>query len=179
MGSDEPSTLIIPICQADREMVDWLLARGVDTNSRYAWDLTPISHAMLAAPLDLIDYLFSRGANHHCGQLLHWAVIRDKDDALQVVRRVVELGVPINEIKYENDPPGWSARKWFDLGTPLHRAAELGKLEIVRYLLEVGANPVKLDTKGKTPQYWAEKNKFTETALILKEAEERQLDIQC
>lgn len=50
-----------------------------------------MSDAMFAAPLDLINYLFSRGANQHCGQLLHWAVIRDKDDTLQVVRRIVEL----------------------------------------------------------------------------------------
>lgn len=162
-------------------MVEWLLAHGADPNSRCDWDLTPMSQAMLAAPLDLINYLFSQGANQHCGQLLHWAVIRDNVDALQLVRRIVELGVPINEIKYENDPEGWSARKWFGLGTPLHRAAEFGKVDIVKYLLEAGADPLKLDTKGKTPRYWAETCNFTEVALILKAAEERQLhgtDIQ-
>ncbi|RYN65001.1 hypothetical protein AA0119_g11500 [Alternaria tenuissima] len=173
MGPSEPSTLSIPICRSDREMVEWLLAHGADPNSRCDWDLTPMSQAMLAAPLDLIDYLFSQGADQRCGQLLHWAVIREKDDALQVVRRVVELGVSVNEIKYENDPKGWWAREPFGLGTPLHRAAEFGKVDIVKYLLKVGADPLKLDTKGKTPRYWAETYNFTEVALVLKEAEER------
>jgi hypothetical protein len=92
-----------------------------------------------------------------------------------VVRRILELGVPINEIKYENDPSGWSERIWFGHGTPLHRAAEFGKVDIVKYLLEVGADPLKLDTKKKTPRYWAEKRNITEVTSILKEAEERQL----
>lgn len=82
--------------------------------------------------------------------------------------------MPINEIKYQNDPEGWSARKWFGLGAPLHRAAESGRADVVKYLLEVGADPLMLDTKGNTPLYWAEKCDFTEGALILREAAKRQ-----
>lgn len=153
-------------------MVEWFLDHGADPNSPCDWDLTPTSQAVYAAPLDLIDYLFSRGANPRRGQLLHHAVLRDKPDALAVVRRIVELGAPINEIKYETDPRGYSERKPFGLGTPLHRAAEFGKVDIVKYLLKKGADPLKLDSKGQTPRFWAEKYGRTEVALILKETEE-------
>ncbi|KAF2866228.1 hypothetical protein BDV95DRAFT_505820, partial [Massariosphaeria phaeospora] len=61
----------------------------------------------------------------------------------------------------------------FSLGTLLYRAAEFGKVDIVKYLLEAGADPLKLDTKGKTPRHWAETSNFIELALILKEAEVR------
>ncbi|KAF2688152.1 ankyrin [Lentithecium fluviatile CBS 122367] len=165
----------IPICTSDRQMTEWLLDHGADPNSRCDWDLTPISQAIYAAPLELIDYLFSRGANPRCGQLLHHAVLRDKSDALQVVRQVAELGAPINEIKYETDPRGYSEREPFSLGTPLHRAAEFRKVGIIKYLLEMGADPQKLDSKRQTPRFWAETYGHTEMALILKEAEERQI----
>ncbi|KAF2864717.1 hypothetical protein BDV95DRAFT_680809 [Massariosphaeria phaeospora] len=121
------------------------------------WDINtpmgPGEPSTLSIPICQCDW--EMGANPHCGQLLHWAVIKDKVDALQVVRRIVELG--------------------FGLGTLLHRAAEFGKVDIVKYLLEAGADPLKLDTKGQTPRHWAETSNFTELALILKEAEERQL----
>jgi len=129
---------------------------------------------MYGAPLETIDYLFSRGADARCGQLLHHAVLRDKPDALDVVRRVVERGAPINEIKYENEPMVYWEREPFGLGTPLHRAAEFGKTDIVKYLLEQGADPLKLESKKKTPRFWAESKNYAEVASILKEAEDRQ-----
>ncbi|KAF1361997.1 ankyrin, partial [Lizonia empirigonia] len=165
----------IPLSTSDEEMVTWLLDHGADPNSRCEWDLTPTSYAMLKAPLEIIGRLFQRGADPCCGQLLHYAVLRDKPDALVVVRLVVEKGAPINEVKYEKDLKTYSERKLFGLGTPLHRAAEFGKLDIVRYLLENGANPLKRDSKERTPRFWAEKRSPTEVARLLEEAEKHWL----
>jgi len=96
---------------------------------------------MLAAPLETINALFEQGgANPLCGQLLHYAVLRDTSDALEVVRKIVEKGAPINEIKYEKEPETYIERKPFGLGTPLHRAAEFGKKDVVEYLLKMGAD---------------------------------------
>jgi ankyrin repeat protein len=153
------------------ELVNWFLSHGADPNASCAWDLTPVSWAIYAAPLTTIDYLFARGADARYGQLLHWAVIRDKSDALNVVRRVVERGVPINEVKYEMDSISYSERVQFGLGAPLHRAAEFGKTDVVKYLLTKGADPFKLDSKGKTPRFWAEKRSYAETASVLRKAE--------
>ncbi|KAF2741709.1 ankyrin [Sporormia fimetaria CBS 119925] len=172
MGRGRPPMLSIPLCNADMEMVVWFLNHGANPNCRCDWDLTPMSEAMYDAPLDLIKYLFSRGADARYGQLLHHAIHR-KEDTLQVVQWLVENGAPIDELKYETDPIGYWWREPFGLGTPLHRAAELGKKDIVTYLLCHGANCLKEDSRGKTPRFWAEKEGHTDVALILKEAEDR------
>ncbi|KAL5442556.1 hypothetical protein PMIN07_004805 [Paraphaeosphaeria minitans] len=171
MARNKPSVLSIPLCTSDKEMVMWLLDHGADPNSRCDWDLTPTSYAMLAAPLETIEALFQKGANPLCGQLLHYAVLRDLPDALEVVRQLVEKDVPVNELKYENERKTYIERELFGLGTPLHRAAEFGKGNIVEYLLKMGANPLKLDSRGRTPRFWAERNGFEEVVRILKEAE--------
>ncbi|KAF2083965.1 ankyrin, partial [Saccharata proteae CBS 121410] len=160
MGRNEPSVLSIPVCTNDKDMVRWLLDHDADPNSRCDWDFTPTSYAMLVAPIEIIDALFERGVDPLCGQLLHHAVLRDRSDALDVVRKIVEKGAPINEIKYETEAKTYIERKPFSLGTPLHRAAEFGKKDVVEYLLKMGANSQKLDSKGQKPRYWAEENGF-------------------
>jgi hypothetical protein len=192
MGRNEPSALryylqsllmsllltymfSIPLCTSDDEMVLWLLDHGADPNSRCDWDFTPTSYAMYAASLKTIECLFQRGANPLYGQLLHHAVLREKPDALDLVRQIVERGAPINEIKYEQDAKTYIEREPFGLGTPLHRAAEFGKVDIVRYLLEMGADSLILDSKGRTPRFWAEQKGYAEVVSVLKEAENRQL----
>jgi ankyrin repeat protein len=193
MGRNEPSVLryycqslivststytsSIPLCTSDKEMVMWLLDHGANPNSRCDWDFTPTSYAMLAAPLETIDALFERGANPLCGQLLHYAVLRETSDALEVVCKIVEKGTPINEIKYETELKTYIERKPFGLGTPLHRAAEFGKMDVVEYLLKMGADSLKLDSKGRTPRYWAEKEGFADVACVLEEAERKHADI--
>jgi ankyrin repeat protein len=154
-------------------MVIWLLDRGADPNARCALDYTPTSQAMLGAPLDLIDYLFTRGADAQHGELLQYAVLRDKPDALDVVRRAVENGAPVNKVKYEDEPKVFRERELLGLGTPLHRAAEFGKVEIVQYLLEQGADPLKLDSKGKKPCYWAEIKGHPAVVIALVQAEDQ------
>jgi hypothetical protein len=90
--------------------------------------------------------VFSRGGDTRYGQLIYWAVIREKPNALDVVRRVVQRGAPINEVKYEKEPMVYWERELFGLVTPLHRAAESGNTDVVRYLLEQGADPLKLES---------------------------------
>ncbi|KAJ8106767.1 hypothetical protein OPT61_g9325 [Boeremia exigua] len=163
----------IPLCTSDKEMVMWLLDHGANPNSCCHLDFTPTLYAMLAAPLETINALFERGANPHCRQLLHYAVLRDAPDALDMVCKIVEKGVVINKIKYQTEPETYIERRPFGLGTPLHRAAEFGKKNIVEYLLKMGADPLKWDSKGRTPRCWAEKEGFTDVARVLDEAERK------
>lgn len=169
---NEPPVLSIPICTGDMKMVKWLLDHGANPNSRCEWDCTPASYAMFRAPLDIVKYLFEKGADPAYGELLQWAVIRTESNSLEVVRDIVEKGAAIDEIKYAKHLESFNSRKPYGFGTPLHRAAEHGKLDIVMYLLEKGANPLKLDSKEKTPRFWAEARGHAEVVRVLKIAEE-------
>lgn len=153
-------------------MALWLLDHGADLNRGCDLDLTPMSMAIHDAPLPMIDMLFKRGADIRRGQLLHHAVLRKKAGDLQLVRKLVEAGAPIDEVKYENDPTSYQKRYVFGLGTPLHRAAECNKHDIVEYLLLKGADPLRLDTKGFTPRYWAEQRGHQEITAMLAAAEQ-------
>ncbi|KAF2760486.1 ankyrin, partial [Pseudovirgaria hyperparasitica] len=174
----EPPALSIALRTGDHDMVEWFLDHHADPNRRCAWDMTPTSQAMYTASLETIEYLFSRGADVRQGQLLHHAVLRAKPGALELVRRLVDCGAPVNKIKYEDDLTTYRERVPFGLGTPLHRAAEFGKTEIVMLLLEKGADPLKLDSKGKTARFWAVQRNHEEVAHILEDFEGRQNDIQ-
>lgn len=92
-----------------------------------------------------------------------------------MVRLVVEKGAAINEVKCENDSKSYSGRKLFGLGTPVHRAAEFGKIDIVRYLLEKGTDPLKMDSKELTPRFWVEQKRHREMALMFEDAEKHWL----
>lgn len=109
-----------------------------------------MSEAMCQASLDTIQLLFDRGGQIERGQLLHHAVQRVAPDAIELIRMLLDKGAPINEIQYKNHAPSWRDRCHFGLGTPLHYAAQDGRVEIVAFLLSRGADPTILDTKGRT-----------------------------
>jgi ankyrin repeat protein len=71
-----------------------------------------------------------------------------------VLRRLVEVGVPVNC----HDEIGW---------TPLIYAAWNGHADTVRALLEAGANPNLPDSTGKTAADWATRGKHIDIAKLL------------
>jgi hypothetical protein len=106
----------------------------------------------------VLDLLLERGADIHKGQLIHEAARRPSDDAEAeaYITKLMDLGLSINEVKYQNEPVSYQERLIFGLVAPLHFAAEFRSLELVRFLLNVGANPLLLDSNGVTARYWAE-----------------------
>lgn len=131
---------------------------------------------MIKGTLDIIHQLFKHGADSRCGQLLHHAVLREKGDTVQLVKWLVEKGAPINDIQYENHPQSKLAHQFLGVGTALHSAAEYGKFELVKTLLDLGADPTKLDNKLQTPRSLAEKKGFSSVYHLLTEAEHRWLE---
>lgn len=92
---------------------------------------------------------------------MHYAVRREHPGHLEVLQFILDKGPQINQIMYENCRQIYELQKAFGIGTPLHEAAELGKLDIVTALLANGADPAVKDPRGETALDRAERNNRT------------------
>lgn len=132
------------------DVVRWFLSHDADPNAPCTLDITPMSVAAFRAPLPTIQFLLERGGRVDRGQLLHHAVLRESEDVIEVLEYLLEQGAPVNALKYQDQPQSFRERRYFGLGTPLHKAAELGMVDVMNLLLSWGANPTILDSKGRT-----------------------------
>ncbi|PYH35279.1 ankyrin repeat domain-containing protein [Aspergillus neoniger CBS 115656] len=82
------------------------------------------------------------------GQLLHHAVQRDAD-TIEVLEILIQKGAPLNTPVHK-DLPTFSVLCFISLGTPLHRASELRRVDVVHYLLSKGADQNVRDSRGLT-----------------------------
>jgi hypothetical protein len=81
------------------------LDHGADPNKRPDIDCTPLSMAVLRAPVHIIELLLSRGGTVSHGQLIHYAASREEDDRLKVLDLLVSRKAPgLDEIMYHNSP---------------------------------------------------------------------------
>lgn len=139
---------------ADKEIVAWLLDHEADPNRQCVIDLTPLSLTVESAPVSIIQLMLSRGGDVRKGQLVHHAIKRHSDN-IAVLSLLLGKGADINSTMYEDHYPSRALFSFMDLGTPLHKAAELGKADVVRYLISKGANLNNTDAKGRTALEYA------------------------
>lgn len=137
----------------DIELTKWCLARGADPNAECMLDKTPLSIAVAEASFHIIQLLFDHGGSANHGQLLHYAARRVLPDRLRVLDFVLEevslhKGPSINDIMYQDRPYCYGLQECIGIGTPLHEAASLGKLDMVEALVARGADPCILNSKG-------------------------------
>jgi ankyrin repeat protein len=111
-------------------------------------DCTPLSIAVRRASFSTIKMLFDRGGSIQHGQLLQYAVNRDESDHLGVIDFLVEKGQPINDVMYQNRLKNCFQLRAFGLGTPLHIAAEMGRLDVIKHLLARGPDALVKDARG-------------------------------
>ena len=130
-----------------------------------------MSIAVEIAPFPVIELLFSQGGSIEKGQLMHHAAYRSSADRLDVLAYIFGKGAPINNVMYENHFESYELQKQLAIATPLHIAASTGKLDVVRWLLEHGANPLIKDSFGETPQERALAAGKTEIAEYLEPIE--------
>ncbi|TKA75763.1 hypothetical protein B0A55_04313 [Friedmanniomyces simplex] len=152
MGHDEPSALGYAV--RNEKLVQWFLDHGADPNAGYRYD-TPLSRAALVGSMDVIVMLLAKGGDLQRGDLLHWAVERDRD-ACDVVALLLAWGAPPDRLRFDGVEPQWSVYGKNGLGSPLHRAVVLNRLDVVSELLEHGADREIKDTMGRTAQPIAE-----------------------
>ncbi|GAA5157976.1 ankyrin repeat domain-containing protein [Pseudonocardia eucalypti] len=142
-GEADPVLEFVARCmRGDRAAVDRLLVDGVSVGRRTGRPTRPAGSA--GEPL-----LVERALAAHPALVCRAAELGRVDAA----RLLVSLGFPVN-------PPGGR--------TPLHEAAWRGDLEMVKTLLELGADPEALDAEHEaTPLGWAEYNEQREVAEYL------------
>lgn len=141
-------------------MTAWLLDHGADPNRQCAIDLTPLSYAVESAPISIISLLLNHGGDIQKSQLLHHAINR-QSETIELLSLLLGKGAAINAT-IKDHYPSWRLYYFMGLGTVLHRASELGKVDIVRYLISQGADPSITDANGRTAIQCAEKLKRRE-----------------
>ncbi|KOS44424.1 hypothetical protein ACN38_g4651 [Penicillium nordicum] len=117
----------------DQDMVSWLLRYGADPNQKCQIDLTPLSYAVHYAPVSNIKLFLGNGGDTQQGQLLFHAMDRESE-VIEVLTLLLKEGAPYNATMYQNNPFSWSLHAFMGLGTILHKATELGKVDVVRLL---------------------------------------------
>ncbi|OJJ65812.1 hypothetical protein ASPBRDRAFT_139367 [Aspergillus brasiliensis CBS 101740] len=163
MCETQPPVLGIAI--EDEEMTAWFLDHGADPNKRTFIDVTPLSWAVERAPVSTIRLMLDYCQDIQPGQLLHHAVQRESD-TIEVLEMLIQKGAPLNTPVHE-DMPTFSILCFMPLGTALHRAAELGKVDVVRYLLSQGADQSVRDTRGHTAMELAARLNQQEVVEVL------------
>jgi ankyrin repeat protein len=149
----------------DLDFTKWLLNQGANPDAGCYLDITPLSFAVRGAQLSTINTLLDRGSVTK-GQLLHHAVERS-EGAVEVLRMLISRGASLNKIQYSEHRNSWDHEHFKGLGTPLHRAVELRKVDIVQFLLHMGADRDIRDTKGRTPLDIAKTAQWTDMIAIL------------
>ncbi|RMZ72423.1 Ankyrin repeat [Pyrenophora seminiperda CCB06] len=149
----------------DPDMVQWFLDRGADPDVGCYLDLTPLSFAARLASIPTFKMLL-----RCCWTLAHHAVEREKD-AIVVLDMLAARGAPMDEPQYSNHLQSYNHEFFKGLGTPLQLAVELGKRDVVKYLLQKHhADPSIKDSKGQTPVDRARFMMFDDLVKLLEEA---------
>ncbi|NLH16551.1 MAG: hypothetical protein GX455_08230 [Phycisphaerae bacterium] len=139
------------------EIARWLIQQGVDVNAMTRYHSSHLLSAVSHGNRESISLLFDAGAR-----------LRDDEDYLSpaigqqhfwLVPVLLERGANVNGI-------GPNQR-------PLHAAISVGKTEIVRLLLEHGADPTLAIPNGGTPREIAQKWKKESICRLLDEYEQK------
>lgn len=133
----------------DLELVQWLLERGANPNTRCKYDCTPLSITARCATREVLELLFKFGASTQYGQPLHHAIRANREN--EIVELLMQRGSP-NIIEYEENAPSYNHFGFLTLGTPLHEAVKQDNKRLIRLLLSLGADPHIKDTAGNLPQ---------------------------
>lgn len=160
---------------ASEEVVRWFLDHGADPNA-YAklYMLTPLSRAVQFAPMSIIQLLLDHGGDATKGELVCFACRRDIKDPnnLPLLNLLYERGAPIDIALFESFPNLLDVTMFH--GTPLWSSCARGNIEVVRFLLEHGANPwKKLAISNDSPLDMARRSGHSEIVSMLLESSAR------
>jgi ankyrin repeat protein len=132
-------------------VVDLLLSKGSDANETQFDGITPLQAALSCGDDKVVDLLITHGAKS--GDIFEAACAGD-----------------CSQLKFFLDKDRKLVKeKGCEGETPLHRAAQFGRIEAAALLLTCGADPDALDDEKSTPYLWAREAGRCEMMDFLKE----------
>lgn len=116
-----------------------LIEKGADVDAKDAIGASPLAGAVLSGSLECFEILLDAGASvervHPIATLLSIAVMAD---AIELVLPIIEAGIDVDALDLLRH-------------SALHTASTLGRTEVVRILLEAGADTSLRTPLGETP----------------------------
>jgi ankyrin repeat protein len=156
--------LIFAVETQNSRIVQELLAAGADVNSKSKDGRTPLVIAASNGNAELVEELLKAGAdpNAHAkdGPTALGSAMEAKEleKRLRVVRRLLQAGAELNSREDESG------------STPLMEALRYGRVELVRVLLDAGADIHRQKDNGVTPLMMASQTGDIEAVQLLLEA---------
>ncbi|KAI1475784.1 ankyrin repeat-containing domain protein [Daldinia eschscholtzii] len=178
--------LHVAIYKKNLEMVLGLLECGVQATTKNSSGMTALQLAIKVGSLEILELLYHRGAaldddDQRPYHALHLAIVNERHDIIEWLlkkgedehhiqtRRTMTLNIAAREgfpsvirnlLTYFGLDADGKCREVNGVceggKTPLHTAAENGHLDIVKILVEAGADPNIQDDTSKTPLHFAE-----------------------
>lgn len=142
------------------EVLTFLLEHGADPNAADESGRVPLHRALWMPCVECIRILLAAGADRDiewdgAPAILIASYSGDDAASIEAVRVLLDAGADVNQ------PHSWSGT------TPLHKAAEDNRPDVVAFLLEMGADPAQKDVDGRIPADIPCARNYTEVLAVL------------
>jgi hypothetical protein len=183
---NEKEPIIFAVVQkGDAEMLAYMLEAGkskVDVTDEYG--NTPLILAAQIGHVEVVKILIAAGANlrasdKHGEPLIHLVA---ESGEIEVMKVLLASGLKVDERSdatgpllyapdgnsgYSHDVKRMIERNGGSVSTfsgyqPIHSAAEVGNVEMVKFLISVGADPQAKDSSGRTPLDYVDKTSLVD-----------------
>ncbi|KAJ5453898.1 uncharacterized protein N7458_004854 [Penicillium daleae] len=143
------------------EATKWKAKNVLELFFEKGWD---INKAISEAQPPLLS-----GSDTQQGQLLFHALER-KSEIIEVLQLLLKEGASLNATMYQNHYPSWALYFFMGLGIVLHKAAELGNVQVVSFLVSEGIGLSIKDANGLTALDCARNLDKVEVVKILEDS---------
>ncbi len=152
----------------DEELVKWFLAHGANPNRAPSGWPSPMEKAAHTASLSVIKMLVQHGGEIRSSNVVPSTAKGSKPGRLEVLEYFLDQGATVDDVEYQHDVSIFKKYWRRSFGTALHHAARRGNEEMVKFLLERGANQEIKNSMNKTALELAEEGGYENIVSILR-----------